>query len=203
MKSIKKRFGVALVFAAILAFCLTGCGGGGGQQSRSADSVGDNTASNTPGQKVVELALNEPVSTDDYDLVFTEAYWESPNEKGNWVYYEENGFTISTKVDEGSVLYLLRGTFTNKGTKACKLGVVSTGKAIFNNKYEYDTKTQLVSNKYEVEALQTKDFYVYVMVPQTMKDQYENAEIKWGLDTSSEYASKLEKLPVIYDMLFK
>lgn len=201
---------MALTLVVALPFCLSGCGSSGdnnnsasSQESRSANSVGDKTETNGSNQEVIELALNEPVSTEDYEFVFTEAYWESPNEEGNWNYYQDGGFTVGLKVDEGSVLYLVKGSFTNNGSKAVSLQSKSVGKATFNGKYEYSVKVQPASNKYDIEPLQTKDIYLYVTVPETMKDQFESVEILWGLDTNSEYIPKIEELSPVYSMYFK
>ena len=169
-------------------------------EPEAANEVAEEEA---PQSNVVEAKLNETISTDEYDLTFTESYWDAADEEGSWVYMQGDNITRSMSMDPGTQVFVVRASVTSKAASAIQPAFNCRGEAHINGKYEYNVRATNVNGVYDVEPFETAEVLIYIEVPQAMKDQFEDIDIKWGFTVDDTYPQSLDDLYEVYDLYFK
>ena len=205
-----------LVSSVLLAGLLAGCGGaasdnGSADQKQETSSSGDVTengdaaASDSEMAAVTTVEIGETRSNEDFDITFEEAYWDRTDDRGYWKYYDESGSTSSVGgMTANADVFAIRAKVTNKYTSGIKALWQYSGKALVNEKYEYDVKVQTTStNNYEIVPLETKDIWIYIPLPEGTKGQIENIKIDFGLDPRAESFPLKEGTYEVFELNFE
>ena len=219
---------VAIVSSVALATMLAGCGGAAGGSTAPAAEEQQGTPSGeiaseeqetesepeeevepepepeeTPAVTTVELG--QTYSNDDYDITFEEAYWDAANEEGSWKYYDGGSISYSLGgFDPNGPIFIIRTEITNKYTSAISPSWLFEGKAIVNGKYEYEVKVEESEASWtEIAPLETKEIYIYVAIPEAMKNQFENIKIDWGFDPKAESRPLKEGAYEVFELYFE
>ena len=220
---------IAICIAFICALLNVGCSSGGNTSTSSAaeESQSSAQASSSEEQsanaissskseasdqaaaeseessKAVKAKLNKAIETDEYDIVFTESYWDAADSDGSWVYSQGDHVTRSMKLAANAQVFVVRASITNKATSAIRPALNCRGTALANDKYEYEVKATSESGTSDIAPLETANVLLYVELPQAMKDQFKNIDVQWGFTVDDTYPQTLDDLYEVYDLYFK
>ena len=167
------------------------------------EAAGEVAEEEAPQSNVVEAKLNEAISKDDYDLTFTECFWDETDEEGKWVYASGDSITRSMLLDPGTQVFVVRASITSKATSTIQPSLNYRGAATINGKYEYDVRATSTNGVFDIAPFETQEVLIYVEVPQAMKEQFEDIDIKWGFTVDDTYPQKLDDVYEVYDLYFK
>ena len=101
-------------------------------------------------------------------------------------------------------IFIVRAKITNKYTSAIKPTSYFEGLAVANDKYEYEVDVkEAESGGYEIAPLETREVYIYVALPEAMKDQFENIKIDWGFDPKAEHLPLEDGAYEVFELYFE
>lgn len=185
-----KRLAVmALAIAAAFALCLAGCGEG------------------DKGDKIESLDLNEVVSGDGYELVFTEAEFAKVSNDTGWTYEvvtdkwtgKRKGYYVSAA--KGDVVYFIKGKITNRADEGLDLLNQSNSKAVFGVDYECVVDFRMVDNQF-VGAGKSAEFYLIVVVPERIVEEYGDPVVIWSISRERNRVGASGDAATAYELKF-
>lgn len=209
---------VAFILCCVTTSALVGCGGSASDEGASMSSEQESNVSSEVSEKeeadaseeelatVTQAEIGQTYSTEDYDITFEEAYWDSANEEGVWHLPPEPTGQVygNAGFSPNAPLFIVKTKITNKYTSPITPKWYYAGKALVNDKYEFNVEVENSSLTWtEIAPLETKEIFIYVTLSEDAKAQLENIKIDWGFDPAAKSSPIKEGSYVTYELFFE
>jgi len=168
----------------------------------STNSVVDNTIQEDKKEGIKTISLAEPVNLDFVEFTLEAAEWKDEllpsNISGVYSYYEDI---------ENETYFVFKGIIKNVSGEAYSIGDM-VSQFVFNDKYKYTGITVGESEDHTdlygdyLNPLQSTVIYIYVSVPDEIKEQFQTCNLTFGFDNnfSNNMFDAIEEVDIRYNV---
>ncbi|GAB0167449.1 DUF4352 domain-containing protein [Lysinibacillus sp. CTST325] len=170
-----------IIYLSTLCLLLVGCGNDT-TNNPSSEKVDKDKVEEKSQKETKEEQTNKGFDLKQVGEKFTLKDWEVTLESFKFDKSVSDG-QMSSSADEGNKFLLLNFKITNNGTEADSLiknGGGTSIKAVYNNKYDYDTSVTLIDgdlHHQNIRPLSSSEGFVVITVPDTVVEGKESINL--------------------------